>query len=53
MMTLPHFLLLIVAVILIAGLTLWAASAAGLPLAALAIPALIAAAAVHLAARVH
>lgn len=52
-MPLPHFLLLLIAVILAAGLTLWAAAVAGLPVAAMAITALIAAAALHLAQRVH
>lgn len=48
-MPLPHFLILIVAVILAAGLTLWMASAAGLPLAALGLAALVGAALARLA----
>ena len=52
-MPLPHFLLLLLAVVLAAGVTLWVASVAGLPLAGLGITALVAAAAAHLATRVH
>ena len=44
-MPLPHFLLLILAVILAAGLTIWAANAVGIPLAALGLLALVGAAA--------
>ncbi len=43
-MPLPHFLILILAVILAAGLTIWAASAIGIPLFALGLLALLAAA---------
>ncbi|HWL58770.1 MAG TPA: hypothetical protein VNQ78_19125 [Paracoccus sp. (in: a-proteobacteria)] len=50
-MPLPHFLILIFAVILAAGLTIWAASAVGVPLFALALIALMAAAIAHLATR--
>ncbi len=50
-MPLPHFLLMIVLVIFAAGLTVWAVSAAGVPLAALAITALLGAAAVGLVGR--
>lgn len=47
-MPLPHFLVLIVAVILVAGLTLWAAFAANAPVVVLAMVTLSAAAALHL-----
>lgn len=50
-MPLPHFLLLIAAVILAAGLSLWAALAVGVPLAAMGLGALIAAALAHFATR--
>lgn len=50
-MPLPHFLILILAVILAAGLTIWAASAVGVPIFALALVALMAAAIAHLARR--
>lgn len=50
-MPLPHFLLMIALVICAAGLTVWAVSAAGLPLAALAVTALLGAAAVGLVGR--
>lgn len=50
-MPLPHFLMLILAVILAAGVTIWMASAAGIPLFALGLVALLAAAVVHLTAR--
>lgn len=50
-MPLPHFLILIIAVTLAAGLTIWAASAVGIPLFALALIALMAAAIAHLAMR--
>lgn len=50
-MPLPHFLLMIALVIFAAGLTVWAVSAAGVPLAALAITALLGAAAVGLVGR--
>lgn len=50
-MPLPHFLLLVIAVIALAAATLWLALAAGVPLAALGMGALIAAAAAHLGAR--
>ncbi|WP_306753224.1 hypothetical protein [Paracoccus actinidiae] len=48
-MPLPHFLFLIAAVILVAALTLWASFAAGVPVVALALIALSAAALLHLA----
>lgn len=47
-MPLPHFLVLIAAVIVIAALTLWAAFAAGTPVVVLAMVTLSAAAALHL-----
>lgn len=50
-MPLPHFLILIFSVILAAGLTIWAASAVGVPLFALALVALMAAAIAHLVMR--
>ena len=50
-MPLPHFLMMLALVVLAAGLTIWAASSAGLPMAALAITALLAAAVVGLAGR--
>ena len=50
-MPLPHFLLLVVAVILAAGLSLLLAVAAGVPLPALALGAAIAALVAHLMAR--
>ncbi|MFT4012907.1 MAG: hypothetical protein QM682_05780 [Paracoccus sp. (in: a-proteobacteria)] len=50
-MPLPHFLFLILAVVLAAGLTIWAASAVGIPLFVLALAALMAAAIAHLAWR--
>jgi len=50
---LPHFLLLICAVILAAAVTLWMAAKAGVPLAALAIALLGAAALARLLARVE
>ena len=49
-MPLPHFLILILAVILAAGLTIWVASAVGVPLVVLALVLLMAAGVVHLAA---
>ncbi|SMO53095.1 hypothetical protein [Paracoccus laeviglucosivorans] len=52
-MPLPHFLILIVAVILAAGLTIWVASAAGVPLLVLGLLVLMAAAVAHLATRRH
>ncbi|SFA44705.1 hypothetical protein SAMN04487972_103253 [Paracoccus halophilus] len=52
-MPLPHFLLLILVVILAAGVTIWMANAAGIPLFALGLVALLAAALVHLSARDH
>ena len=48
-MPLPHFLVLIVAVIIGAALTLWAAFSAGAPVVVLAMVTLSAAAALHLA----
>ena len=47
-MPLPHFLVLIAAVILVAALTLWAAFAANTPVVVLAMVTLSAAAALHL-----
>ncbi|SIP87139.1 hypothetical protein SAMN05421641_101104 [Paracoccus thiocyanatus] len=52
-MPLPHFLILILVVILAGGLTVWAASAAGIPLFALGLLALVAAAIAHLTMRDH
>ena len=52
-MPLPHFLILILAVILAAALTIWAATAIGVPLYALALIALSAAAILRLARRAH
>ncbi|MDO5632899.1 MAG: hypothetical protein Q4G22_13840 [Paracoccus sp. (in: a-proteobacteria)] len=52
-MPLPHFLLMIAIVILLAAVTLWASVAAGIPLAALAIVALMGAAVLHLSMRDH
>jgi len=52
-MPLPHFLILVLAVILAAGLTIWAASAVGVPMLALGLVALMAAAVAHLAMREH
>ncbi|WP_229583160.1 hypothetical protein [Paracoccus sp. S-4012] len=52
-MPLPHFLVMLLLVVTAAGLTLWAVSAAGVPLFALAVTALLAAAAVHLVGREH
>ncbi len=48
-MPLPHFLALLFAVVLAAGLTIWAASAVGVPLFALGLVALMAACIAHLA----
>lgn len=50
-MPLPHFLMLIAAVILAAGVTLWASLAAGVPMALLGILALSAALLVRLTMR--
>ena len=50
-MPLPHFLLLILAVILAAGLTIWVASAVGVPLFVLGLLALLGAAVAHLGMR--
>ncbi|HRM74248.1 MAG TPA: hypothetical protein PLI13_06020 [Paracoccus sp. (in: a-proteobacteria)] len=52
-MPLPHFLLMILAVILAAGLTIWAANAVGIPLVALGLLALVGAALAHLTTRDH
>jgi hypothetical protein len=52
-MPLPHFLLLLVVVVLAAGATLWVASSAGVPFAALALAALVGAALMRLLARVE
>lgn len=46
-MPLPHFLLLMLAVILAAAATLWVSIAHGVPIVALALAALIAAGVVH------
>lgn len=46
-MPLPHFLALVLAVIVAAGLTIWAASGLGLSMGALAIAALLAALAIR------
>ncbi|MDS9468071.1 hypothetical protein RGQ15_10885 [Paracoccus sp. MBLB3053] len=48
-MPLPHFLILILLVILASGLTIWAASSVGVPFFALGLVALLAAAIGHLA----
>lgn len=50
-MPLPHFLLMILAVVLAAALTLWASIASGLPEVALLFAALTGAALVHLGHR--
>lgn len=50
-MPLPHFLLLIVAVILAAAITLWASLAAGVPLITLLLVALTGAALLHFSTR--
>lgn len=50
-MPLPHFLLMIALVNFAAGLTVWAVSASGLPMAVLAVTALLGAAAVGLVGR--
>lgn len=52
-MPLPHFLMLILAVVLAAGLTIWAASAVGAPILVLALLALMAAAIAHLMSTRH
>ncbi|MFV0411158.1 MAG: hypothetical protein ACK5LJ_16105 [Paracoccus sp. (in: a-proteobacteria)] len=52
-MPLPHFLLLIAAVILAAAATLWVSVANGVPLIALALAALIAAGVVHFTRNDH
>lgn len=52
-MPLPHFLVLLLVVIAAAGATLWIASSAGVPLAALALAALFGAALMRLLARVE
>jgi len=52
-MPLPHFLLMILAVIAAAGLTIFLAAEAGLPMAALALGALIGAALMRVLARVE
>ena len=52
-MPLPHFLLMIAAVILAAALTIWATLSAGVPLATLAIVALTGGAVLHLSMRDH
>lgn len=50
-MPLPHFLMMIAAVILAAGMTIWASLSAGVPLAVMGLIALSAAALVRLAMR--
>ncbi|MFV0300374.1 MAG: hypothetical protein ACK5IP_05770 [Paracoccus sp. (in: a-proteobacteria)] len=50
-MPLPHFLVMIAAVILAAALTIWATLSAGVPVAALALVALTGAAVLHLSMR--
>lgn len=52
-MPLPHFLILIAAVILAAAVTLWFAATKGVPFAALALAALIGAGVIRLMARVE
>ena len=52
-MPLPHFLLMIAAVILAAALTIWASLSAGVPLVALGLIALTGAAVLHLSMRDH
>lgn len=52
-MPLPHFLLLILAVILAAGLTIWAANAVGIALVMLGLLALVGAALAHLTRHDH
>ena len=51
-MPLPHFLLLVAAVILAAGVTLFLALSLGVPLQALALGVAIAAAVAHLSGRI-
>lgn len=51
-MPLPHFLILILAVILAGAVTIWGATAVGVPLYAIALVALTAAAILRLAMRV-
>ena len=50
-MPLPHFLLMLLLVIVAAAMTIWAVSAAGVPMTALALTALLAAAVVGLVGR--
>ncbi|KEO60540.1 hypothetical protein [Thioclava indica] len=52
-MPLPHFLLLIVFVIVMAGVTIWAFASSGMPIAMLGLMALIAAGVMRLMARVE
>lgn len=52
-MPLPHFLLMLVAVILAGGLSIWAATQAGVPFALIGLGALMAAGLVRLLARVE
>ncbi|MDD8024003.1 MAG: hypothetical protein PHX82_12945 [Paracoccaceae bacterium] len=52
-MPLTHFLILICAVLLAGGVTLWLAASAGVPLTALAVCALLAAGVMRLLARVE
>ena len=48
-MPLPHFLILLIAIVLAAALTIWLASVVGIPFFALALAALTAAGVAHLA----
>jgi len=52
-MPLPHFLILIAAVIFAAGVSVWAATMAGVPFALLALGLMVAAGIVRLMARVE
>ena len=52
-MPLPHFLLLILFVIVLAGLTIWAFAASGVPMAMLGLMVLVAAGVARMMARVE
>jgi hypothetical protein len=52
-MPLPHFLMLIVFVIVMAGVTIWAFAMSGMPIATLGLMVLIAAGVMRLMARVE
>ncbi|MBC7144915.1 MAG: hypothetical protein H5U24_05855 [Thioclava marina] len=52
-MPLPHFLLLILFVIVLAGATIWAFAASGVPMATLGLMVLIAAGVARMMARVE